>query len=110
MRRYPKLMFINLIHENFFGDAVKCILESISSLRFQLLQDIVQRRESFCLLLLMIASSPGEAASTILNRITGIPGLDQTTLIRESTSMIDEDILNCYRSLLSECRIGKIKP
>jgi hypothetical protein len=109
MRRYPKLMLINLIHENIFGDAIQGILESLTALKVQLLQAIVQRRESFCLLLLMIASSTEEAASNILNRLTEIPDINQAAVFCESVKQVDQDLQDYLRSLCSNCRIGKIK-
>ncbi len=68
-RRYPKIMLINLMSENRAERIVESICRSLTSADTSVLAPVLQKRESFSLLLLMASSTSVESISSICSRI-----------------------------------------
>ena len=68
-RRYPKIMLINLMSENRAERIVESICRSLTSADTSVLAPVLQKRESFSLLLLMASSTSAESISSICSRI-----------------------------------------
>jgi hypothetical protein len=65
IRRYPKLLLINLIHEGIAQGLIQTITNQLVHVKGSILQTIIERRESCSLFLLMLSEHPPQSIRDI---------------------------------------------